>query len=261
MEATDGATRSTGVQVIARAADVLRALQGHPQGLSLSEIASRVGLARSTVHRLVAALEDEGFVVPASPNGRVRLGPMLARLAAASRGDLRDELHPSLQRLAAEVGETVDLAVLEGANVRFLDQIPAPHRLRAVSSVGETFPAHCTANGKALLAALPRDQAERLLPRRLTAYTPRTIASRPALWAELDAVRDAGVAYDYEEHTTGVCAVGATVDDAVGPVAAITVVAPADRFAANERHLTAALLQVCADASRMLGGQVPASGR
>src|SRR3712207_436459 len=129
MDATNGAgTRTTGVQVIARAADVLRSLQGHPHGLSLSEIAARVGLARSTVHRLVAALEDEGFVVPASPNGRVRLGPMLARLAAASRGDLRDELHPSLQRLAAEVGETVDLAVLDGANVRFLDQLPAPHR-------------------------------------------------------------------------------------------------------------------------------------
>jgi len=256
MDATNGAgTRTTGVQVIARAADVLRSLQGHPHGLSLSEIAARVGLARSTVHRLVAALEDEGFVVPASPNGRVRLGPMLARLAAASRGDLRDELHPALQRLSTEVEETVDLAVLEGANVRFLDQIPAPHRLRAVSGVGETFPAHCTANGKALLAALPRDQVDRLLPRRLAAHTPRTIASRAALWAELDAVREAGVAYYREEHTLGVCAVGATVNDAVGPVAAITVVAPADRFAANEERLTAALLQACAEASRMFGGQ------
>ena len=94
--------------------------------------------------------------------------------------------------------------------MRFLDQIPAPHRLRAVSAVGETFPAHCTANGKALLAALPRDQVEHVLPRRLTPYTPNTISSRPALWAELDAVRETGVAYDREEHTLGVCAVGAT---------------------------------------------------
>jgi DNA-binding IclR family transcriptional regulator len=257
MNGTDvGTARTTGVQVIARAADVLRSLQGHPHGLSLSEIATRVGLARSTVHRLVAALEQEGFVVPASPNGRVRLGPMLARLAAASRGDLRDELHPALARLAAEVEETVDLAVLEGAGVRFLDQIPAPHRLRAVSAVGETFPAHCTANGKALLAALPRDQVERVLPRRLTPYTPNTIASRPALWTELDAVREAGVAYDREEHTLGVCAVGATIDDAVGSVAAITVVAPADRFAKSEKVLAEALLATCAEASRLLGGQV-----
>ncbi len=254
-EGDGGAARTTGVQVISRAAGVLRALQGHPHGLSLSEIATRVGLARSTVHRLVAALEQEGFVVPASPSGRVRLGPMLARLAAASRGDLRDELHPALQSLSAEVEETVDLAVLEGSAVRFLDQIPAPHRLRAVSAVGETFPAHCTANGKALLAALSREQAENLLPRRLSSYTPNTISSRPALWAELDAVREAGVAYDREEHTLGVCAVGATVDDAVGPIAAITVVAPAERFAASERRLTEALLRTCAEASRTLGGQ------
>ena len=243
------------VQAITRASRILAALEASPGGLSLAQIAQRVDLPRSTVHRIVKALTTERFLVPVSAAGGVRLGPRLAGLASAALGELRQQIRPHLERLSEEVNETVDLAVLDRDQVIFIDQVAAPQRLQAVSAVGATFPAHCTANGKALLAALSREQAEKLLPRRLSTYTPNTISSRPALWAELDAVREAGVAYDREEHTLGVCAVGATVDDAVGPIAAITVVAPADRFTASERRLTEALLRTCAEASRALGGQ------
>ena len=82
------------------------------------------------------------------------LGPLLERLAAATRLTLPERVRPALEQLRAELEETVDLAVLDGAQLRFVDQLPAPHRLRAVSAVGETFPLHCTANGKALLGLL-----------------------------------------------------------------------------------------------------------
>src|SRR5919107_266739 len=87
-------TSPNGVQVIARAAQILRALDGEPDGLSLSQLSERLDLPRSTVHRVVTALAAEGLLAAASPNGRVRLGPELARLALASRRELRLELRP-----------------------------------------------------------------------------------------------------------------------------------------------------------------------
>src|SRR5215469_13959490 len=111
-----------GVQVIARAAEILRALKGHPEGLSLSHIAREVGLARSTVHRIVNALAAEDFVTAASPHGRIRLGLGLTPLAAWVNSELRDLFHPYMERLSREVDETVDLAVLDGNHVFFIDQ-------------------------------------------------------------------------------------------------------------------------------------------
>ena len=229
------------VQVISRVADILRALEDAPDGLSLAEIAGRVGMARSTVHRLTVGLAAEGFVVPASPTGGLRLGPLLARLGNANHRELHEELRPFLRQLGEAVEETVDVAVRDGAEVRFIDQLAGRSRLRAVSSIGASFPLHCCANGKALLAAMPRKEADRLLPRRLEALTPRTITSRARLWEELDRVAEAGVAYDREEHTEGISAVGAAVRDGGHPVAAITVVAPTQRFDAQIERFTAEL--------------------
>src|SRR3954464_9522315 len=189
-------TVNGGVQVIARAAQILRALDGEPHGLSLSQLSERLGLPRSTVHRVVSALATEGLLAAASPNGRVRLGPELARLALASRRELRQELRPHLQRLFETLNETVDCAVLDGDRLRFIDQIAAPHRLRAVSSVGATFPLHCTANGKALLAELSPDEGARVLPTRLRRYPPATITIRADLFEELDRIRATRVAFD-----------------------------------------------------------------
>ena len=185
------------------------------------------------------------------------LGPLFERLAAATRLTLPERVRPALERLRAELEETVDLAVLDGAELRFVDQLTAPdrHRLRAVSAVGEAFPLHCTANGKALLAALPRERALALLPARLQRLTPATIASRPALETELDRIRAAGgVAFDREEHTEGISAAGAVVRDAAGaPVAAISVPVPTPRFHRAERRLARVVPAAAADASRLLG--------
>jgi len=242
----DGQKRDTsGVQVIARAAAIMRTLADAPDGLSLMEIAKRVGLARSTVQRIVAALEAETFVVAASPNGRVRLGSGLAHLAAATRGDLQREVRPFLEHLSQEANETVDLAVLEDDHVVFVDQVIAPHRLRAVSAPGVRFPLHCTANGKAILAALPIAQVERLVPERLEPLTSRSITTRARLLEELEEVRATGIAYDREEHTEGICAVGATIHGPMGELAAITIPLPATRFYGHEEHLAALLLQTC----------------
>jgi DNA-binding IclR family transcriptional regulator len=245
--------RRNGIQVVARVADVLRALAQAPDGLSLSELALAVSMPKSTVHRLTSALETEEFVTPARA-GKIHLGRGIARLGAATRDGLRDQVRPFLLRLHQELEETVDLSVHEAASARFIDHIPAPHRLRAVSAVGAAFPLHCTANGKALLAAMPEEQVAAVLPSRLPALTPNTITSRKALWEELERVRADGVAYDREEHTLGICAVGAVVNDPYGAVASISVPVPAQRFVGNESGLAQVLLEVCSACSGQLGG-------
>ena len=163
------------VQVIARAATILRALEEENAGLSLGQIAQRVKLARSTVQRIVAALETESLVIAATPNGRVRLGPAILRLAASVRSDFIAAARPFLERLSAELQETVDLSVVKKDHLVFIDQVIAPQRLRTVSAVGETFPLYCTANGKAYLAQLTEPSIEKLIGRVYEPRTPNTL--------------------------------------------------------------------------------------
>ncbi len=218
------------VQVIARAAQILRALEGEDAGLSLGEIAKRVDLARSTVQRIVASLAAEKLVIAASPNGRVRLGPTLLRLAASVRSDVVAMARPFITKLSNELRETVDLASVRRDHLVFIDQVIGSHRLRTVSAVGETFPLHCTANGKAYLSQFDEAAIERLIGRAYEPRTPRTLTKIGALLADLKMVRKTGVAYDREEHTLGICAVGVALQDPLGNAVAISVPVPTQRF-------------------------------
>jgi DNA-binding IclR family transcriptional regulator len=246
--------RRQGVQAIARAAAVLRALEGAPEGLGISELAAKTQLPKSTVHRIAAALAEEDLVA-GGDDGRVRLGSGITRLAMAGREALGERLRPVLLDLRRQLDETVDLAVLDGSSVRFIDQVPAPKRLRAVSSVGELFPLHCTANGKALLAALPEPRASELLPARLERFTANTITSPTKLLAELEEIRDSGVAVDREEHTEGICAAGAAILTGNEAVAAISVPVPVQRFRGRENELVAAVRAATGAASRLVDGE------
>jgi DNA-binding IclR family transcriptional regulator len=241
-----------GIQVIARAGQILRTLAATRDGLSLSEVAQRVQLPKSTVHRIIGALENEGLVAAAPPNGGYKLGPEVLRLASGEDAELRTEVRPLLRRLSDEVNETVDLSVLIQDQVSFIDQVAAPHRLRAVTGVGASFPAHCTANGKALLAAHRDEMLRKLLPAKLAAATPNTITDREVLIEQLDTVRRLGYAEDREELTLGISAVGAVISDGFGPVAAVSVPVPTQRFTGNESSLAGSLVSAVAEMSDLL---------
>jgi DNA-binding IclR family transcriptional regulator len=218
------------VQVIARAATILRVLEEENSGLSLGQIAQRVNLARSTVQRIVAALETEKLVIAATPNGRVRLGPTILRLAASVRSDFIALARPYLERLSEELHETVDLATVKKDHLVFIDQVIGLQRLRTASAVGETFPLYCTANGKAYLAQLSDSAVEALIGRAYQSRTPKTLTRIDALLAELKSARRNGVAYDREEHMLGICAVGIALQDPLGNSVAISVPVPTQRF-------------------------------
>ena len=245
----DDVKTKDGIQVIARAAAVLRALKDCQTGLSLGQIAERVALPRSTVQRIVAALIDERLLIATRAAG-VRLGPELQALAEAARTNTVDLCRPHLAALMAATGETVDLSALRGGQMVFLDQVQGSHRLRAVSSVGEHFPLTTTANGRAALSILPEDAAIELAQ----AEWGQELGNLPVLQARLALARKLGFAEDNDDHTEGISAIGIAFRDFSGEVFAISLPIPTSRFAERRALVTSALLAVKADLEGTLAG-------
>jgi DNA-binding IclR family transcriptional regulator len=238
----DDRSAGLGVQVIARAASVLRALEGKPEGLSLAQIAKEVGLARSTVQRIVAALANEDFVAEARPGHGVRIGPGLARIGASLSSNFTEILHPHLVALRNEVAETVDLSILSGGSAVFIDQIPSQQRLVALSGIGERFPLHCTANGKAILACFAKEDATRLIDKSVGEHSRHPLGDRAKLLREVETARRKRFAHDLGEHDAGISAVGVAVVDPFGRPIAVSIPAPTHRFNQHRDQLTEALL-------------------
>lgn len=232
-----------GIQVIARAAAILRVLENENEGLSLGQIAKRVSLPRSTVQRIVHALADEQLLIAATPNARVKLGPAIVRMASNTRFDFAVFIRPHLEMLAEATGETVDLSLQRGDKMIFVDQIPSSHRLSAISAVGESFSTFSCANGKAALALLSDDEVSILLKDQFSAETPNTITSAKKLLREISAVREQGFALDNEEHTEGISAIGTAFHDPDGRTFAVSVPVPTTRFVRAQETITEALLK------------------
>jgi DNA-binding IclR family transcriptional regulator len=246
--------RSAGIQVIARAGEILRLLGANDRGISLRDVAEATGLPRSTVHRIVLALADEELVSWDPVRGKAEIGTGLVGLALGRGHRLRDTVRPYLETLSRRVDETVDLVLLRGDSVVFVDQVVA-RQLLVVSAMGAVLPAHATACGKALLSALPQDEVARLLPAQLEACTANTITDRAELLRQLEVIKVSRLAYDHQEQAEGLSAVAALVRNAWGEVAAITIPAPSLRFAGREGALSAALLETCDELDRLLAGR------
>ena len=178
---------ASGRQVISRAAAVLRALAEDNSGQSLGQIAKKTDLPRTTVHRIVAALEAQQLAAT-TPAG-VRLGQALVRLAASAHTDVVAAARPFVEALGRRLRETVDLCVFRGQHAVSVDQFASDQELRVVAAVGTAYPIHCTAHGKALLARLDDAALEELLGARLERRTASTITARKDLLAQLAEVR------------------------------------------------------------------------
>ena len=241
-----------GKQVIARAAAVLNALENQRQGLSLSQIAKAADLPRTTVHRIVAALEAQQMVI--SGSGGVRLGPALARLAASAHMDIVAIARPYVESLGRRTRETVDVSVYRGLHAVSVDQYPSDQELRVISPVGTAFPIHSTAHGKALLGAQSDDFLRRLLIGPLERRTAATLVTVDSVIQNVTAARDNGWAIDEEEHARGVCGIGIYLQSGLAEHYAISLAVPALRFHENLDALKAALLQCKAKIESVIGG-------
>ena len=245
MNHTDERPNPNAIQVIARAADILR-LVGREDGLTLADIAKRVELPRSTIQRIIKALRDEDFVAPGPNNVGIVLGDGIRRLTGPRDPDVAATLGPLLQDLAERVDDTVDLSMLVENQAVFIEHIAGTHRLAALSAIGERFPLHSTANGKALLACLPDSKVSELIKVKSSAAG--------ILHEQLKGVRISGLAFDIEEHTHGVCAIGTAFMDAHGHPYAISIPIPSARFAEKRLGLEKQLLNSVSAAARMIGG-------
>lgn len=220
--------RASGIQVISRAAAILRSVKETETGMSLGQIAERVGLPRSTVQRITSALVDEQFLVTDAQGRGLRLGPALTALAGATQNNIVVQCRLLLTELTGRTGETSDLSVMQGIGMVFLDQVPGFHRLTTVSRVGEVFPLTSTANGKACLSMLDEKKAVKLA----TNEWDRTGQSHniDTFVAELREIRSTGLAYDMDEHSSGISAIGFAFRDWSGELHAISVPVPTTRF-------------------------------
>ena len=231
------------VQVVARAAAIMRAVEGEAAGLSVGQIALKVGLPRSTVQRVVGALATEGLLISGGRAERVRLGPLVFRLASSVANDAVTLARPVLVQLSGQLRETVDLAILRDQRMIFVDQVVGPERLRTVSTVGDSFPLYCSANGKAVLAQMEDEEIRVRCTGKLERLTGNTISNIPALLKNIGEVRREGVAWDLEEHALGVSAGGVCLRDLQGHLIALSVPAPTARFEEKRAAIRAGLLE------------------
>jgi DNA-binding IclR family transcriptional regulator len=228
------------VRAVDRALDILLCFNSNENALSMTQIAERVDIHKSTVHRLLATLEAKRFLQRDKGTGLYRLGFQLVELASLvlMDMDLPRWAGPYLQRLADDCGETVDLAALDGDHVVYLQVVDSPQRLKIAAAVGQRLPAFCTATGKAFLAFLPADQVTRILALGQPRYTDGTLTTPADLQRDLAATRERGFAMSEQEFESDINAVAAPIRDASGyPIGAIAIVGPAFRLP-RERMLS-----------------------
>ncbi len=253
MTADVGKSERSGIQVITRAAAILRALRDNPTGMSLGQIAERVALPRSTVQRIISALAAERLVISTAKGAGLRLGPEINALAETAQYNIVEQCRPVLTELTKETGETTDLSVLRGDKMIFLDQVPGLHRLRTVSFVGEVFPLTTTANGRACLARLPEKKARQLIEKEWS-RSGRS-GDMASMMADLDEARVLGLAYDLDQHTTGISAIGFAFADWGGDFHAISVPIPSTRFDDAHENVEVALRNASETVEGIMGNK------
>jgi DNA-binding IclR family transcriptional regulator len=248
-----------GVQSVDRALYVLELLARRGEA-GVTELASDIGVHKSTVSRLLAALEDRELVEQAFERGKYRLGFGILRLANAVSGrlDVTRQGREICERLALEVGETVNIAVLRSEYAVNVDQARGPSAIGTHNWVGELTPLHATSSGKVLLAFMSAEARRGLIAETgLQRFTEHTITSPEKLEAQLREVTRDGYVVSLEELEPGLNAVAAPIRDHSGVViAALSVSGPAYRLTAERtRDIAPVVVSAADDVSRRMGFQ------
>jgi len=234
------------VQSLDRALQLLEHLADAGGSLRLAELEAATGLPLPTIHRLIRALAHNGYVRQEASR-RYALGPRLIRLGETAGRGLGSWATPYLVELVGEIGETANMAVLEGDAVVYVAQAPSAHSMRMFTEVGRRVPAHCTGVGKALLSLLSDGEVVELLRRTgMPVQTPRTLTDPAALLRELSEVREQGWAVDDAEQEVGVRCVAVPVGGAPAR-AALSVSGPSGRITAGRVVEIAPVLQRAAE--------------
>ncbi|TME99540.1 MAG: IclR family transcriptional regulator [Chloroflexi bacterium] len=260
------AVRETPSGSLARGLSLLAIVAGSPRrGLGLSELAENAGFDKATTHRLARVLVRYGCLVQDEETRRYRLGVRVLDFGFAYLAgiDVRERALPFMQQLAREFGGSVSLAQLDGADIVYLERIPASQWMVSLEMrVGSRVPAHVTSMGKALLACLTDAQVRALLQgKKLQPLTARTITTTRQLLAQLAEIRSRGFAINDEETVIGLRSVAAAIRGHQGssPTAAVNVAVPSAQYTLEQlaSELGPRLAEVAEALSAELGGAGP----
>lgn len=230
---------------VEKALDLLEFLATSERPVSLQEVTGSVRLPKPTAYRLLRMLQELGYVSRPAGGRDYLIGPRTARLAASDPyGDLKAHARPFLRRLHEEFNETINLGVLSGAQVLYLDFVETTQPLRFIATPGQNDPWYCTALGRAVAAGLDARTLEKLATgTRLQPLTPHTVRTRADLLKRVEKARTTGYAEEVEESVTGVSCLAVNLAALGFPGAAISMAVPVQRLTAKRRSAILASLR------------------
>jgi DNA-binding IclR family transcriptional regulator len=230
---------------------ILEALAASPRRLTLAELQEQMGYPRSSLHALLRTLRRLKWVETDASGSAFGVGPhaLLSGTAYLDRDPALPFAYEAMEDLRAEIGYTIHYARRDETDILYLASRESRDSQRVISRVGRRLPAHITALGQALLAALTNEEVDAILPEKLQAFTRNTIPDRTALHAELDRIRARGWAFEREQGTEGVACVAAAIDYRIPATDAISCSMPA-RFAEG-KELDRVVAAVCAHTQRL----------
>lgn len=233
---------------VTKALQVLQAFSYEQPVLGVSELARKLGMGKSSVHRVLSTLAEQGFVTK-TDGDRYRLGLKLHELGqlVVSSLELRQVAHAPLERLHNETGETVHVAVLEGVDAMYVHRIESQSTLRTFSRVGRRVPAHTTSSGKCLLAFGEPSAVDGVVQAGLKRIGPRSITDERAFREALTKVRANGYVVSVEENERGVVSIGAPVFGHDGScIAAVSMAGPLIRVSTDQVPRLTRMVRRCA---------------
>ena len=246
------ARRRERLSSVATAIRLLKAFSEDEVDIGISDLARRLGIAKSTAHRLAVTLVSEGLLEQDRDSGKYRLGVALFRLGALVRRrmEVSNEARPFLYELREKINESVHLAILDGSEIMYVYNLESTHAIRMRSDLGVRKPAYCTAEGQAILAFAAPEVVDQVLAAGLARRTPKTITAPDRIQKALAAVRQRGCAIEDEESELGMVCVAAPIrDDAGEVVAAVGIAGPATRL--SKRSVATIIPHVIATADQV----------
>ena len=256
---------SGAVQSLDRALSLLGVL-AVGDGIALSDLARRVGLAPSSAYRLLQTLAARGYVEFLERDQLWAIGVEAFRTGQAfqRRYSIASVGRPLLAELVAQSGETANIAIYEGGEIVFVAQVESPEPIRAFFRSGERRAAHASGIGKALLAEMPRRVVDRVIAAKgLCRFTPATLTDPAALHADLARAHVRGWALDDEERHCGMRCIAAAIFNEFGdPVAGLSVSGPVGRLGDDEvARFGPRVAAAAAEITRLVGGvSLPRAG-
>jgi len=226
---------------------------------SLTDLSLSLGVPTATTHRILTTLQKHGFVTFNEERQDWSIGIEAYRTGAAfvNRTSLTEVSRPLMRRLMERTGETANLAIPDGAEVVFVEQVETENPIRAFFARGSRTFMYASGTGKAILSTLSEDRVRNLIMTSgLRAFTEQTLVAPDALFADLEATRLRGYSFDAEERYSGMSCIGSAIFDEKGePCAGVSISGPSSRFnAAQVPELGALVAETAAEITRLIGG-------